>query len=371
MKSKKLLREVLNKAMQMLQTGNKSRAIELLSNHCNTQIDNPQIRREIGIFLQQNKMPVKAEAFYLDSLRIDNNQAIIYFNLGIIYQNSNRTNQAIKYYLQATKISPDYARAYANLGYLYKQIDDLKRSQKACLTAQQLDPNDPQIKHMIAALGIEKAPDAAEQNYIQNLYDDYASKYDEHLSVTLKSKIPELIYTTTSTLLNNTANNKIKNISMLDLGCGTGICGALFNKITDKMTGVDLSTNMLSEAKKKNIYNSLIPSDIAEYLEKNTEKYDIVISSDVLIYFGSLHRIFSGVNRTLKKEGLFSFSIESLYKSPTDYSLNDSGRYKHSHHYITQQAKKHNFLILSSNETTLRQQNKENVIGRIYALKKP
>jgi len=37
-------------------TGNESRASELLSNYCNEQPDNAGIWREIGIFLPQNKM---------------------------------------------------------------------------------------------------------------------------------------------------------------------------------------------------------------------------------------------------------------------------------------------------------------------------
>lgn len=371
MKKNKSLKQVLNKAAQALNTGNKERAFTLLSNYCDKQIDNAEIRREIGIFLQQNKMPLKAEVFYRDSLRINNNQAVVYFNLGVIYQSLNRVNQAINHYLKAAEISTDYARAFANLAYLYKQTDELEKCRQACLTAKRLSPQDPQINHMIAALGIEETPEAANQDYIKNLYDDYAGNYDQHLTVTLKSKVPELIYKKTEALFNrDVGKSGMQNITILDLGCGTGICGALFGKHTLKMVGVDLSAKMIVEAKKKNVYTELLTSDIIEYLDNNSDEYDIVISSDVLIYFGRLHDVFAGVNKALKHGGLFSFSVETLSGSADDYLLDDTGRYKHNHSYIEKLSNENKYSILSSTETTLRQQNKNNVIGRIYVLKK-
>ena len=186
------------------------------------------------------------------------------------------------------------------------------------------------------------------------------------MCVTLKSQIPELIYKATLTHF----DNNMQNPSILDLGCGTGICGALFSTHTHKLIGVDLSEKMLMEAEKKKIYASLFASDINEYLENNSENYDVVISSDVLIYTGKLNNIFKEISKTLRWGGLFSFSIESLTDSHNDYSLDDTGRYKHNHHYISQLATENNFSILSSNETVLREQSKENVIGRIYVLKK-
>lgn len=365
-KTNQTLNHTLLQAQQILNAGNKSQVITLLTEYCAKNINNADIRREIGEFLQKNNMPVKAEKFYIESLHINNNQAIVHFNLGIIYQHTNRIKEAIESYLQATKILPTYARAYANLGYLYKQTGDIKRCRQACLAAQQLEPDDPQVKHMIASLGIENAPEVANQDYIKNLYNDYADNYDQHLSVTLKSKVPELIYQTTLKYL----DNHKENLNLLDLGCGTGICGALFSKHVQKMTGVDLSKMMIAKAEKKNIYTSLFTSDINEYLSNNSVKNDIVISSDVLIYIGNLRSLFAGVNKTLSRGGLFSFSTESLENSSDNYSLNDSGRYKHNILYIKKLAEENEFAILSSSETALRQQSKQDVIGRIYILKK-
>ncbi|VAW66473.1 hypothetical protein MNBD_GAMMA09-2650 [hydrothermal vent metagenome] len=370
MKPAKNLNHILKNATQILRTGNKKQAIQYLLNYCNTEPENADIPREIGVFFQHNNMPFKAEMFYRNSLSIDNNQASVYFNLGVIYQNMNQPDQAIQAYLQATQISPDYARAFANLGYLYHETGHTNKCREACLTAQNLEPDNPQIKHMIAALGIEPLPETADQQYIKNLYKDYAGHYDTHLSVTLKSKVPELIYTTTLKYLKKQSSDNV----LLDLGCGTGICGHLFTQYAESMTGVDLSEEMTEEARKKNIYKQLFVSDIAEYLNKNnhrhSEKFDIIISSDVLIYIGNLQAIFDGAYKALNTDGLFSFSIESSFDSDNNFILDATGRYKHNPQYISHIAELSHFHILSSDETELRQQNKQAVIGRIYVLAK-
>lgn len=360
------INQILNTVGDLLKKGNKKLAVQFLSDYCRTQPENADAAREVGLFLQQNNMPIKAEMFYRNSLSINNNQASVYFNLGVIYQNMNKTSEAIQAYQQATKISPDYSKAFANLGYLYNETGETDKCREACLAAQTLEPDNPQIKHMIAALGIEPLPETADQQYIKDLYKDYADHYDEHLSVTLKSRVPELIHSATLKYLKNQSPDN----ALLDLGCGTGICGNLFKHDTEKMAGVDLSQEMIEEAKKKHIYSELYVSDITEHLNVNSEQFDTVISSDVLIYIGKLQAIFEGVYKALKNDGLFTFSVESSIDSNDDFILDATGRYKHNSQYISRIASENNLTILSSDEMPLRQQNKQDVIGRIYVLRK-
>jgi len=364
MKTHKSLQTALNDTIQILKTGNKELAIQYLLDYCRKQPDNAEIRCEIGKFLQQNNMPFKAEIFYRDSLSINKQQATIHFNLGVIYQNLNKVNEAINEYTAATEIDSKYARAYANLGYLYNENGDKDKCRDACLAAQELDPENPQIKHMVAALGIEEAPEIADKEYIKNLYDGYANSYDSHLSVTLKSQTPQLVYDKTIEYAGN--NNTHKKI--LDLGCGTGICGELFKPHADTLIGIDLSEKMIKQAQKKNIYTSLHISDIIEHLNNNEIEFDYIVSSDVLIYIGNLLELFKAAKKSLKENGLFTFSVESTLDTSDDYILGSTGRYQHNHQYISGIAEQCGFSILSSNEAPLRQQNNKDVIGRIYAL---
>lgn len=362
MKQIKNLEAILNDTIQILKTGNRELATQYLLDYCARNPDNAEIRFEIGKFLQQRNMPFKAEIFYRDSLKIDKKQAIIHFNLGVIYQNLNKIDDAIKEYKTATNVDPKYARAYANLGYLYNETGDKGKCRDACLAAQKLDPENPQIKHMIAALGIAPAPEMADKQYIKNLYDEYASSYDSHLSVTLKSKTPELVYDATIKHAGTTNTDKI----ILDLGCGTGICGELFKPHANTLIGVDLSEKMIRQAHNKNIYTSLFATDIVEHLNNDTISYDFIFSSDVIIYIGNLKELFNAVKKSLKTGGLFTFSVESTSDTKENYILGATGRYQHNHKHITALAKQCGFSILSSDEAPLRKQNNKDVIGRIY-----
>jgi len=364
MKPKKNLQHALNKAVQYLQSGNRELAVKHLTKFSKGTPNNATIRRDIGIFFQQNNMPIKAEMFYRDSLSINNNQASVYFNLGVIYQSLNKIDQAIEAYTTATKLDNDYAKAFANLGYLYNETGDTENCTKACLSAKQLAPDDPQIKHMISALGVEEAPDIADQQYIKNLYDGYAQTYDTHLTVTLKSQTPQLIYQATKQFTDLSQQDK----TILDLGCGTGICGELFSANANTLTGVDLSDKMIEAAQKKNIYNDLYVADISEFLVDKENQYDIIYSSDVLIYIGNLLELFKQVKTALKEGGVFTFSTESTDDTQDDFILDSTGRYKHNHEYITRIAGESLLKILSSKETALRQQKNKDVIGRIYVL---
>lgn len=70
-----------------------------------------------------------------------------------------------------------------------------------------------------------------------------------------------------------------KELSILDLGCGTGMLSdelQSFNVKTKKLVGIDISTNMLKFAELKNQYNELLNDDYYSWLETQTEQYDLI-----------------------------------------------------------------------------------------------
>ena len=65
------------------------------------------------------------------------------------------------------------------------------------------------------------------------------------------------------------------------------------------MTGVDISGKMLAAAQEKKLYESLHCSEIIEFLRtQQGAGYDLVVSGDVLPYFGELKGLFSEVARS-------------------------------------------------------------------------
>ena len=70
---------------------------------------------------------------------------------------------------------------------------------------------------------------------------------------------------------------------------------------------VDISENMIFEAKKLDIYDTLIVGDIVEKLNASHDKFDLLVALDVLIYIGDVKSTFQAVRKCCKLDSLFCF----------------------------------------------------------------
>lgn len=110
-----------------------------------------------------------------------------------------------------------------------------------------------------------------------------------------------------------------KGKEIVDLGCGTGEITIRLAHLGYTMTGVDMSTHMLSKASQKaftnNVHIDWIQQDIRQ-LEGFTD-IDIFISyCDVMNYItdkNELCEVFERIQKSLSSNGLFIFDIHSLY----------------------------------------------------------
>ncbi len=135
----------------------------------------------------------------------------------------------------------------------------------------------------------------------------------------------------------------VKNLSILDLGCGTGKHDRkLIEMGAKKVIGIDLSNNMINEAIKNT------SSDKIEYkvmsmndIDKLEEKFDMVVSSLAIHYIVDYDGLCKKVYNLLAPSGRFIFS----YGHPMDSCaiLND-----YSNNYVIINDKKY-FLISDYN----------------------
>lgn len=113
---------------------------------------------------------------------------------------------------------------------------------------------------------------------------------------------------------------QIDGIKLLDLACGTGELSVRFAQKGFDVTGADLSTDMLSVAKVKADGLSLPIQFFEQDMTRLDElgEFDIIgIFCDSLNYLENeeaVKQTFEGVNRLLKKGGLFLFDVHSVYK---------------------------------------------------------
>lgn len=97
---------------------------------------------------------------------------------------------------------------------------------------------------------------------------------------------------------------------LLDIGCGFGEFAGVFFKSKVEM-GIDISLRDLVEAAKKKKYQKLILADARSLPFKN-ESFNTCLSISTLEHIKGIEKVLSEVNRVLKKDGLFIFTVPTV-----------------------------------------------------------
>jgi predicted TPR repeat methyltransferase len=208
----------------------------------------------------------------------------------------------------------------------------------------------------------------SDSQYVKKIFDEFADSFDEvlrDLEYIVPTKISQILQADKSDFID-------KKIAVLDLGCGTGLCVQSLKKILKNAVfyGVDISPKMSEKAATKNIYKKLINEDVEAYLFKHKNKYEMIIAADVFTYFGDLKKVFEGVYKSLKKDGVIVFSISELSKSDSMWKQHLSGRFLHSKKYIENLLVETGFSPAKFVPCVLRKEGKKNVNGWIILGKK-
>ncbi|PIE60681.1 MAG: hypothetical protein CSA31_00895 [Desulfobulbus propionicus] len=188
----------------------------------------------------------EAVTAYKNALKLQPDDTDILYNLGCCCRDCGELDQAVLVYSHLLEIDPAYAPALNSLAYVYHLQDRFAEALKKYQEFLELEPENEQAQYMCAALkGKEAAaPPAA---YVKELFDKYSQGFDKHLTENLGYQAPHILLA----LLDRFAPKK-QYSRVLDLGCGTGLCGSLLRPLTERLTGVDLSPRMLMQAEEKN-----------------------------------------------------------------------------------------------------------------------
>lgn len=208
---------------------------------------------------------------------------------------------------------------------------------------------------MRQSIGGVETPDAAPVEHVRSIFDQCAEKFETILVEGLEYKTPELLFNLVRPYLT-------EKMTILDLGCGTGLGAQLYQPFANSLTGVDVSSKMLEKADEKKIYNRLEVFDILQDWVF-PEKFDLIYSSDVFVYFGNLDPIIRSASSYLVNGGMIAFSVEKLKDGSADYQLFPSGRYAHSQTYIQECLNRHGLQLLEINKADVRKQSGNPVKG--------
>jgi len=142
-------------------------------------------------------------------------------------------------------------------------------------------------------------------------YSEFASVYDE-----LMTEIP---YDTYAELIELAAGG-LEGKRILDIGCGTGILSVKLAKMGADVTGMDISSDMLTVAEQRAFALSVPITFIEQPMQQplKLELFDVaVIAIDSLNYVTKLEEVkttFKNVYNTLQVGGVVVFDVHSTFK---------------------------------------------------------
>lgn len=270
---------------------------------------------------------------------------------------------------QVLEIAPDFAAAHAMLGRSLAETSAREEAVSALRQALTLEPEDALgVRLDLARLGALAPDEAITDGYVRALFDDYAPKFDRHLTRSLAYRGPQLI----ADALRRACSTRIRDYSFgltLDLGCGTGLMAQELAGHCASVEGVDLSPRMLEKAEKTKLYDALHEGELVAFLNgRETSEADLVVAADVFVYMAALDAVFRETHRVLKREGLFAFTVQA--HEGDGFVLGADARYAHSESYLHRLADNEGFTPVIFERVSTREDRGVPVCGFLVVLQR-
>lgn len=363
-----------------------------------------------NIYVEQERYEDAANA-YERALELQPDNAQHSFHLGHVYSEIKRNVDALNAYRRAAEQSPETVNYLTTLGTFESGLGLFEDAEKHLNQALEQEPNSTvafdalgkafraqnrieealqiyqrwlaaQPDHPVAAHFVRvctgEATARAREDYVKVAFDSFAANFDQTLE-NLQYAVPQLIgdraqqWAAELTQQSATSDSETTKLAIVDLGCGTGLCGPLLRPIAESLIGVDLSPNMLIMAQTRELYDSLVEAELTAYLQDLTEPQDLLVSADTLNYIGDLASTFVAAADVLRPGGRLIFSLERQTDDQvTDqFQLSPSGRFLHSQAPVEAWLREANLNVIAFEQEQLRTEGDEAVEGYIIVAEKP
>ncbi len=238
------------------------------------------------------------------------NLTIVWYNIGRCHFATGNTNKAYHYFIKTLKLDSNHKEASY---YINKMTD-------------------PSL--------IKEVP----KNLIKQYFDYTGEYFVEYWLIAKQYRGHELIYMAITKVFND---NCAARLNILDMGCGTGICGHCLriHNIGNHITGVDISNRMLNIArgcfiKGKPVYNELIHIEMREFLKQKANRlYDVVIFAEVLHYLYDFQPELELAKKVIDQKGAIVCLIRRKESNGVDF-INRGDYFCHSEDYVKDVARK-------------------------------
>ena len=356
----------LVEARALLAQGNLPAARRALEQLCAADAGNSDAWKTLSAVCAQLGDAKAAVACLRQVVRLEPDLPEAYFNLGNMLKVLDEPQEAITSFQRVTELRPDFAEAHVRLGMLWHSLKRFAEAEASYREAVRCNPGDEQARFLLSTLDGTSASKTAPREYVARLFDSYADSFDEALIAKLEYKTPGHL----NKAVRDVMGPGRAALDVLDLGCGTGLCGPLFRDLAHTLTGVDLSEKMLEKARERKVYDTLRVADVTMALRDSAAACDLILAADVFVYVGDLAPVFEAGRTALRPGGLFAFSLEAVDDSES-FVLRPTARYAHSAAYIRRLAEANGMRELHFEEVALRKDAGEYIRGYMFVLSKP
>jgi len=189
----------------------------------------------------------RALASYDCSLALRPDTPKVLMQRGNALRRLRQLDEALASYDRALRVQPDYADALIHRAGVLTDLGRRDEAVAAYRKALGCGGDVQRIMYSLACFGAEPGPKASPPEYVKGLFDQYADAFDEHLVGALEYQTPTLLIDVMRAFTMPSAGP----LEVLDLGCGTGLCGPLLRPLARTLVGVDLSPKMLAKARQR------------------------------------------------------------------------------------------------------------------------
>jgi predicted TPR repeat methyltransferase len=280
------------------------------------------------------------------------------FALALGYDSDGDWGAAADLCEQALERAPDWAPAWFALGDAREKLGERDAAAAAFARAAACDPADVAGAGPRLALLQGRQAASLPPAYVTRLFDDYAPRFETHLTQTLGYRGPEAILAA----LDEVAPGRRFPLA-LDLGCGSGLMGRALRGRVERLVGVDLSPAMLARAVG---YDELAVGDLVAFLHERTGA-DLLVAADTLVYLGDLAPVFAAAAQAMAPGGLFAFTVES---GEAPFALGETMRFRHSDAHVRAAAAQAGLKVALLRPVSTRREAGAAAAGRVAVLAK-
>jgi len=316
----------------------------------------------VGLALARRQRLDEAAESFRQALRLRPEFPEALSGLGSLLLASGKTDEGIDHLRQAVRLRPTLRTAQAELAHGLERAGRRQEAAEVYRRMLELWPDDPGLVFQIAALSGQEVPAAMPAAVVRGVFDRHAATFDRHLVNRLQYRVPQLLLEAV------TAAGAQPGLDVVDLGCGTGLCGELFRGLAATLVGVDLSAGMIEQARRRALYDRLEVAEMIQALRAGPSRYDLALAADVLCYVGDLSEVFRAVAAALRPGALFAFSVE--LHDASGWVLRPTRRYAHAAEYVREQAAINRFEPVQTRTETLRTEAAQDVAGLIVVLRR-